>query len=356
MEKNKITPKYYDEFEEIERIQRDMTNIFNNYRKEKETLIESHKAILNILEDSVHEKGKLETYQKALLNILEDNDSSIKFGEQTQKSLINILEDYNVDKSVLSDSQKAVINILDDFQIEKIKVEQTNQELILSNKELEAFSYTVSHDMRAPSRAINGFARIFEKKYADKLDEEGKALLNTIISEAIRMGQLIDDLLAFSRLGRKEVQKVKTDANAIVNAVLEELVREQEEYKKTKVIVNSLPHITCDMVLMRQVFTNLISNAMKFSSKKENAIVEIGYKEEGENFIFYIRDNGAGFDMKYYNKLFGVFQRLHDSHEFQGTGIGLAIVNRIVTRHGGKVWAESQLNIGSTFYFSIPKQ
>jgi light-regulated signal transduction histidine kinase (bacteriophytochrome) len=350
-----IKSKYPDELQEIERIQRDMTNLFNNYRKEKETLIESHKAILNILEDSVHEKYKLETYQKALLNILEDNDESIKYGEQTQKSLINILEDYNVDKSVLSDSQKAVLNILDDFQIEKVKVEQTNQELILSNKELESFSYTVSHDMRAPSRAINGFARILQKKYYDQLDEEGKALLNTIISEAIRMGQLIDDLLAFSRLGRKDVQKSRCDTNALVKAVLEEILREREDYKKATLIVNDLPPINCDKVLMRQVFTNLLSNALKFSSKTEKPVVEIGCDSKDDALIFFIKDNGAGFDMKYYNKLFGVFQRLHDNNEFPGTGIGLAIVNRIVTRHGGRVWAESKLNEGTTFYFLLPK-
>ena len=339
-----IMSKYPEELREIERIQRYMTNLFNNYRKEKETLIESHKAMLNILEDSVHEKKQLETYQKALLNILEDNDQSIKYGEQTQKSLINILEDYNVDKTVLSDSQKAVLNILDDFQIEKAKVEQTNQELILSNKELESFSYTVSHDMRAPSRAINGFARILQMKYQDQLDEEGKNLLNTITSEALRMGQLIDDLLAFSRLGRKEVEKNKCAANSLVREVLNEILNEHEDYKRAETIVHDLPVINCDKALMRQVFTNLLSNALKFSSRTEQPVIEIGCEITDDSQVFYIKDNGAGFDMKYYDKLFGVFQRLHDNNEFPGTGIGLAIVNRIVTRHGGKVLAKSKLN------------
>jgi len=235
------------------------------------------------------------------------------------------------------------------------KVNERTLELEAANKEMEAFSYSVSHDMRAPVRAINGFANLLNKT-SDKLDAEGKELLDTIINEAQRMGQLIDDLLGFSRLGKKDIQKTRTDMTALAKEVVQETVKLDEANKKAAIVVKDLPFVNCDPALVRQVFINLVSNAIKFSSIKEKPEIEIGFREgEGET-IYYVKDNGAGFDMKYYDKLFGIFQRLHSSEEFGGTGIGLAIVKRIIVKHGGKVWAEGKVNEGATFYFSLPSE
>jgi signal transduction histidine kinase len=231
-------------------------------------------------------------------------------------------------------------------------IKQRTQDLEIANKELEAFSYSVSHDLRAPVRSINGFARILLEDYGQVLDGDGLNTLNTIIRNGERMGQLIDDLLAFSQLGRKNVAKVSLDMNNIASSVAEDL---KGQYgNRGEVVIKPLPPIDGDSSMIRQVMQNLISNALKYSLKKEKAFVEIGaYSNRGEN-IYFVKDNGAGFNMKYYDKLFGVFQRLHNSSEFEGTGVGLALVHRIVTKHGGRIWAEAEENKGATFYFSLP--
>jgi len=227
-------------------------------------------------------------------------------------------------------------------------------ELESANNELESFSYSVSHDMRAPIRAINGFTALLKKNYADTLDEEGRDFLNTIIRESSRMGRLIDDLLAFSKLGKKELQKEKCNLTKLVKEVAFDSLKAEIEKYKTSVVIHDLPFADCDPSLMRQVLINLLGNAIKFSGLKEQPVVEIGATIEGSVTTYYIKDNGAGFDMKYYDKLFGVFQRLHAADDFPGTGIGLAIVKRVISKHGGKVWATGNVGEGSTFYFSIP--
>ncbi len=234
---------------------------------------------------------------------------------------------------------------------EKVKIRTS--ELETSNKELESFSYSVSHDLRAPIRAINGYGAILEKNHFQQLDEEGKKFLAIIVREAGRMGQLIDDLLAFARLGKKEVQKKPVDVTALANEAADDLLKLNEENFKPRITVNDLAPALCDPVLVRQVLINLLSNAIKFSHNNEHALIEIGSFEEPGIVTYYVKDNGVGFDMRYYNKLFGVFQRLHSYEEFSGTGIGLAIVHRIVTRHGGQVRAEGKVNEGAVFYFSL---
>lgn len=234
-------------------------------------------------------------------------------------------------------------------------LEQQLEQIENTNKELESFSYSVSHDLRAPIRAINGFSKIVEKKYGPQFDEEGKDLLNTITKESIKMGRLIDDLLAFSRLGKKEIEKTTVDMTALAKDVVDEVLKLSEEKYSAKVTVGNLLPSACDKTLIRQIFVNLLSNALKFSHKKPNPVIEIDSKDEKDSVVYYVKDNGAGFDMKFYDKLFGVFQRLHNPEEFTGTGIGLAIVKRIIIRHGGKVWAEGKVNEGATFYFSLPK-
>ena len=222
------------------------------------------------------------------------------------------------------------------------------------NKELESFSYSVSHDLRAPLRSIAGYAQILNEDYSQKLDNEGNETLQTIIRNAGKMGQLIDDLLEFSRLGRKEIEKNKIDMNGIVEGIIQEL-KAQEQDRVIHVKTHPLEEITVDVQMIKQVWVNLISNALKYTRNTEVAEIEIGGNATAKEICFYIQDNGVGFNMNYTDKLFNVFQRLHSAEEFEGTGVGLALVKRIVERHGGKIWAEAKENEGATFYFTIPK-
>lgn len=230
-------------------------------------------------------------------------------------------------------------------------LKRKNQDLEAMNKELEAFSYSVSHDLRSPLRSINGYAAIVIEEYEDDLQEDALRLLNNIRRSALKMSDLIDSLLTLSRLGRKEMRMRIIDTRALVKKVLEETAKEQSN--NLKIEVGELPEMEGDVELLKQVYVNLISNAIKYSSKKEHPVIEIGSETGGEQPVYYVRDNGAGFNMNYENKLFGVFQRLHGAKEFEGIGIGLAIVKRIITSHGGKVWAEGKVDKGATFYFTL---
>jgi signal transduction histidine kinase len=227
-------------------------------------------------------------------------------------------------------------------------------ELEAANKELEAFSYSVSHDLRAPLRSIDGYSRVMIEDYGDKLDDEGKRTLNVIVKNAVRMGHLIDDLLNFSRIAKQNLIKVQLDMTLIATSVAEDLKSQQK--KNVEINIKPMLRVEGDSSMIRQVLTNLISNAIKYSTKKEKPVIEIGsFAESGSN-VYYVKDNGAGFDMAYYDKLFGVFQRLHSGNEFEGTGVGLALVHRIITKHNGKVWAEGKVDEGATFYFSLPSE
>jgi signal transduction histidine kinase len=220
--------------------------------------------------------------------------------------------------------------------------------------ELESFSYSVSHDLRAPLRAIHGFARILTEDHGRELSPEGQRLLGVIDQNTRRMGQLIDDLLAFSRLGRKELETRQVDMKEIARSVAEE-VRRAEAERPLEITVAELPRAQGDRSLLRQVVSNLVQNAAKFTRGRDGARIEVGYQPNGDHTVYYVRDNGAGFDERYSDKLFGVFQRLHRAEEFEGNGVGLAIVKRIVQRHGGRVWAEGKPNAGATFYFTLPQ-
>jgi len=231
-------------------------------------------------------------------------------------------------------------------------IQKRTQDLKEANKEMEAFSYSVSHDLRAPLRSINGYSKILLEDHGEQLGSQGVKTLNNIIRNGTRMGQLIDDLLNFSKLGKQSVNRVQLDMNAIAYTVCEDA--KGQHTKEVDIQINTLPVVYGDSSMMRQVMQNLVSNALKYSQKKDKARIEIGSYQENENPVFYVRDNGAGFDMQYYEKLFGVFQRLHGQNEFEGTGVGLALVQRIITKHQGKIWAEGKTNEGATFYFSIP--
>jgi PAS domain S-box-containing protein len=235
-------------------------------------------------------------------------------------------------------------------ELEQKVIERTTQ-LQSVNKELEAFSYSVSHDLRAPLRAINGYAKILEDDYALKMDVDGIDSLAAILKNSKRMGNLIDDLLAFSRLGKKEITTSEINMTALVMSIKEEL---NIDTAKIKFELNELLPANGQQALIKQVWINLISNAIKYSKHESISSIEIGSYYNNNLVIYYVKDNGAGFDMQYYDKLFGVFQRLHSNEEFEGTGIGLAIVQKIVNRHNGNVWAEAKLNEGACFYFSLP--
>lgn len=226
-------------------------------------------------------------------------------------------------------------------------------QLELTNHELESFSYSISHDLRAPLRAINAYSHIILDEYDGKFDEEMKRLFGIVRSNAGKMGVLIDDLLAFSRLGKKSIAKVSLDFNKLVRQVVVEL--EGPGNSNAGISIHFLKSTEGDPALLYQVFTNLISNAIKYSGKKQTPLIEIGFSEDADEYIYYVKDNGTGFNMDYSHKLFGVFQRLHSGEEFEGTGVGLAIVKRVIEKHGGRVWAEGQLGQGATFYFSLPK-
>lgn len=237
-------------------------------------------------------------------------------------------------------------------ELERKVLERTAQ-FEAVNKELEAFSYSVSHDLRAPLRAIDGYASMIEEDYEKLLDEEGRRLLGNIQQNAKKMSALIDDLLAFSKLGKKVIQKKELDMNELLEGVLMDLSKSQSNH--ATILSDELLPAFGDYSLIHQVLYNLVSNAVKYSSKKEKPVVHVSSRAEGNDVVYTVKDNGVGFDMKYAHKLFGVFQRLHTMEEFEGTGVGLAIVQRIITRHGGQVKAESVPDEGSVFSFSLPK-
>jgi PAS domain S-box-containing protein len=222
-----------------------------------------------------------------------------------------------------------------------------------ANKELESFSYSVSHDLRAPLRAINGYAQMILRKGSDRFDEEVRRRFEMITNNAEKMGQLIDDLLAFSRLGSQDVVKLSLDMEELIGEVWQEL-RNINPCREMTLKICKMPAVCGDSALIRQVYSNLLGNAVKFTQGENMAMIEAGSCTQDGESVYYIRDNGVGFDMRFYDKLFGVFQRLHSDAEYKGTGIGLALVKRIINRHGGRVWAEGKVDEGATFYFTLP--
>ncbi|HKW30354.1 MAG TPA: PAS domain S-box protein [Verrucomicrobiae bacterium] len=241
-------------------------------------------------------------------------------------------------------------------QITQLNADLQNRatQLETANKELEAFSYSVSHDLRAPLRHIDGFVKLLNKQASEKLDERGRRYLDIIADSARQMGALIDDLLVFSRMSRSELRQAKVSTDSLVHEAIGGLQSEihgrQINWK-----IASLPEVNADAAMLRQVWVNLIANAVKYSRTRQAAEIEIGCNSDNGELVFFVRDNGVGFDMQYAHKLFGVFQRLHRAEEFEGTGIGLANVRRIIHRHGGRTWADGKLEGGATFFFSLPK-
>jgi two-component system sensor histidine kinase/response regulator len=234
-------------------------------------------------------------------------------------------------------------------------LQQRTAELEVANKELEAFSYSVSHDLRAPLRTITGFSKVLTEEHTSELSTEARRLLDIVNESTERMGQLIDDLLRLSRLSRKPLSKRSIPVSGLVQEVIADLDK-QNKGRQIDFRIGNLPDCFGDRSLLKQVFVNLISNGLKFTQRTEKPVIEIQGEEKNDEKLYTVRDNGVGFDMRYVNRLFNAFQRLHSAEEFEGTGIGLSIVHRIITRHGGKIWAEAEPGQGAAFHFTLPAE
>ena len=362
-----------DEHVRLKESQRAVLNILDDSTDERRRLDATQRAVLNILEDSNEEKLRAAGTQRAVLNILDDFADERTRRDATQKAVLNILDDSHAEQLRLADTQRAVINILDDFEIEKSNVERINIELRNevaeraraeeslqranaaadeANQELEAFSYSVAHDLRAPLRSVDGFSLALLEDYGDSLDDTAKTYCGHVREAAQHMARLIDDLLSLSRVTRAELNRSRIDLAAVARDVIAQLQRDEPDRAVDLIAPTSLlAH--GDVKLVKVALTNLLGNAWKFTGKTADARIELGEILESGHPVYFIRDNGAGFDMAYADKLFEVFQRLHTVAEFEGTGIGLATVQRVIRRHGGRIWAEGAVGRGATFYFTI---
>jgi signal transduction histidine kinase len=288
-------------------------------------------------------------------------DYIIKGHVDSDKLLKSII--YSYERSRLNNELKSQIEARKLAEKEILKLNSELEQRILDrtaqlkivNLELEAFSHSVSHDLRAPLRHINGFAEILKEEYYDQLPEKAKNYLDTISDSAKKMNILIDDLIKLSRTNRIELKKSMLKMNQVLDDALSE-VQPLLENRKVDINISTLPEVIGDYNLLRLVWVNLLDNAIKYTRPRKKAVIKIDYNEEKEEFIFCIHDNGVGFDMNYAQKLFGAFQRLHSTDEFEGTGIGLSNVRRIISRHSGRTWAEAELDKGASFYFSLPKK
>jgi light-regulated signal transduction histidine kinase (bacteriophytochrome) len=256
--------------------------------------------------------------------------------------------------NLLMSTYEAAIQRNKELNRSQEELRSLNTKLDSANKELESFSYSVSHDLRAPLRHIDGYLGLLEKHAKDSLDDKGKGFLKTISESARQMGRLIDDLLAFSHMSRAEMMQREVDMGRLVQETIRAL-RPETQGREIHWNIAELPTVPADPAMMRQVLINLLANAVKYTRTREVAEIEVGVQHTENEIIFFVRDNGVGFDMQYVDKLFGVFQRLHRAEDFEGTGIGLANVRRIISRHNGRTWAEAALDKGAIFYFSLPQ-
>jgi light-regulated signal transduction histidine kinase (bacteriophytochrome) len=316
------------------------------------------RAMLNLLEDSAEERSWLEATQRGILNILDDFDIEREKAERAYREVVREMANRRAAEEELrlardvAEAARAELEQTDIIRQARDAAEAARAELEQSNRELESFSYSVAHDLRAPLRAIDGFARILLEDQADRLDDEGRRVLGVVVGNVGRMGKLLDGLLDFSRLGRSGLTESDVDMDALVRGVEADLLPPGSP--TVDLDIGDLGHVDGDPTMLRQVWANLLSNALKFTRDRARPQITIARHDDDAEAVFSIADNGAGFDMQYAPKLFGVFQRLHAATEFDGTGIGLAIVRRIVERHGGRTWAEGEIDHGSTFSFTLP--
>ncbi len=352
---------------------RNQEELSEDFGAERSALANSQRATLNILEDFAEEKARMAHAERAVLNILEDFASEKSQLEDFQHSFLNILEDFSQEKKQYEGMHRAVLNILEDFEDEKAcvdlvnrqleseirerkraeeEIHRSNRELSAANKELEAFSYSVSHDLRTPLRSIDGFSQALLEDYSDKLDATGQDHLQRVRRAAQRMAALIDDLLNLSRVTRSEMRREALNLSAMVRTIAAEL-QEAEPARRVEFVIEDGLTAFGDSQLMRAALENLIRNSWKYTSGHPTARIEFAGMQTTVQRAFLVRDDGAGFDPRFADKLFGAFQRLHTAKEFPGTGVGLATVQRIIHRHGGEIWAEAEVDKGATFYFTL---
>lgn len=344
--------------------------------------------IIDIVKDTgIRQTADPIHYVKAMLNILEDSEAEKLALEAAQKAILNILIDFEDERNNLVDIHKAVLNILEDVDTVKNRIEQINHEMTEevvsrkgaeekirkfnteleqriaermvqlkeSNENLEAFAYAVTHDLRAPLRHIDGFIIMLKENLRTANVDKSSHYMEVISNSTKKMATLLDDLLQFSRISRDEILKSEINMEVLVRDIIQKL-KPETEGREIKWKIAPLELVRGDANMLRIVLLNLISNALKFTRTKKIAKIEIGCDTSNQNeLVFFIRDNGVGFDMNYVNKLFGLFQRLHSADKFEGNGIGLANIRRIITRHGGRTWAEGKVDGGASFYFSLPK-
>ncbi len=364
--------------------QKAVLNVLADSDDERARLAGTQRAVLNVLADSDDERARLADTQKAVLNVLADSDDERARLADTQRAVLNVLADSDDERARLSDMQRAVLNILDDLELEKMRVDRFNRELtnevaerqraeqalheltgqlelqvrartaelVATNRELEAFAYSAAHDLRTPLRTIAGFSQILLVEHISDGEDDERATLQRICDAAVRMGKLIDGLLTLARLTRTTIHESEVDLAALAREHLEELRSSAPE----RSLVTSIPeHLLAwgDARLLRLVVGNLLDNAVKFSASRGFAHIEVGQTSTEHGPAYFVRDDGVGFDARGSGLLFGQFQSLHRDRDFTGLGVGLAAVDRIVRRHNGRVWAESEFGKGATFYFQL---
>lgn len=315
-------------------------------------LEDSQKAMMNILEDFDVEKSRLEETHRATLNILEDFGEEKLWLEQLQLATFNILEENEATGEELRGKNAQLRKADEEIRELNMTLQKRAIELESVNKELEAFSYSVSHDLRTPLRAIDGFSQALVEDYSGRLDDNGLHYLQRMREGAQRMARLIDDMLKLSRVTRDELSREEVDLSVLAQEIAAELLQFQKD-REVEFIVASGLRAYGDPRLLRIALENLLGNAWKFTGPHPRARIEFGMSEESGERVYFVRDDGVGFDTTYAGKLFGAFQRLHDAREFPGTGIGLATVQRVINRHGGRIWAEAEVDKGTTFYFTL---
>ena len=360
----------------LEDAQRALLNILEDFAAERRDLESGQRALLNILEDFEGEKAHLEGAQRAMLNILEDSSSEKKQLAAAERAVVNILEDFSEEKTQLEMVQRAVLNILEDLEAERVKVELINRqlqkevevrkraeeslkeysaELARSNADLQQFAYVASHDLQEPLRAVSSFSQLLARRYQGKLDSDADDFITFMVEGATRMQTLINDLLVFSRIGTRGNPFASVDCERILQAAKENLDVAMAE-SGAVITHDPLPSLVADQTQLMQLFQNLLSNAIKFRRPEEAPRIHVSSQRQGSAWRLSVRDNGVGIDPQYFDRIFVIFQRLHGRDKYPGTGIGLAICKKIVERHGGRIWVESERGKGSTFYFVIPDE